>query len=308
MAELKYTHRIITEPKPWPPEVEARHAEERAKTKSTVRSTRIMTVDSDILEDFFYVDCAWLWSGSQAETTGRPHVHDFDEVIGFIGSSREDPHDLGGEVTIWLDDKDEVLHKSCLIFVPAGVPHCPYTFNRIDKPIFFVTISPTGKYTQLPDKKAPAIERPKCTIITETKQRFTVAGSGGEAPPPAMPRDPSLRSTRLLHMEDDMAKGAFYVDFVWLWEGKGAAPAPEHEHEWPELIAMAGCDPDNPHDLGGRMSIVMGDDTYYIEKSSLVCIPKHLKHCPWRFLEIRRPILVFSAGPSSMYTGSHKKD
>ena len=50
------------------------------------------------------------------------------------------------------------------------------------------------------------------------------------------------------------------------------------------------------------------DETHVITKSSLVCIPKGLKHCPWKFLDIKKPTLVFSAGPSAMYSGSHKSD
>ena len=105
-----------------------------------------------------------------------------------------------------------------------------------------------------------------------------------------------------------MAKGAFYVDFVWIYQGTGGAPAPEHTHEWPELIAMAGADPEHPRDLGGEMSIVLGDEYHPTTKSVLVCIPKKLQHCPWEFHDIKRPTLVFSAGPQGMYSGSHKKD
>jgi hypothetical protein len=312
MAGLKYLKYIISDPKPLSPEIKEKLDAERAKRKSTVESTRLMSVDDEIVKDFFYVDCNWLWSGSAEDTAEEPHAHDFDEVIGFIGSNREDPHDLGGKITIWLDDKKEVLTKSCLIFVPAGTRHCPILFNRIDKPIFFVTISPVKKYARKAENsQPPSVGReplaPKYTIITETKQRFTVAASGEKMPPPPPP-NPSLKSARILHLEDDMAKGAFYVDFVWIYEGTGGAPAPEHTHEWPELIAMAGCDSEHPRDLGGPMSIVLGNETHVITKSSLVCIPKGLKHCPWKFLDIKKPTLVFTAGPSAVYSGSHKKD
>ncbi len=98
------------------------------------------------------------------------------------------------------------------------------------------------------------------------------------------------------------------MDFVWIFEGTGGAPAPEHTHEWPELIAMAGADPAHPRELGGKMSIVLGDETHYTDLSTLVCIPKQTKHCPWLFHDIRRPTLVFSAGPQGIYSGSHKKE
>ncbi|MCJ7604902.1 MAG: cupin domain-containing protein [Dehalococcoidales bacterium] len=312
MAELKYAHRIISDALPVPPELKQNGDAGPDKVKSSIESTHVMSVDSGRLEDFFYVDCRWLWKGSSGTPVEQPHTHDFDEVICFVGSNREDPHDLGGEITIWLDDDKHVMTRSCLIYVPAGTRHCPVQFNRIDTPVCFVTISPTGKYSRKAVGKdavstAPKDgDKPRYTIITETKEKFTVAASGGEAPP--IPRDPSLRSTRLLHLEDDMAKGAFYVDFVWIWEGNGGAPAPEHDHQWPELIAMTGADPANPHDLGGKMSIVLGDELHVMDKSSLVCIPAGLKHCPWKFIGITKPTLVFTAGPSAMYSGSHKKE
>ncbi len=316
MAELKYSKYIITDPKPPPPEIKEKLEAERARRKSNIKSTHLMSVDDEIVKDFFYVDCNWLWSGSAEDTAEEPHAHDFDEVIGFVGSNQEDPHDLGGKITIWLDDKEEVLTKSCLIFVPAGTRHCPILFNRIDRPVFFVTISPVKRYTRKAEDSQPAAgtardpSAPKYTIITETREMFTVAASedGAPPPPPPPPPNPSLRSARVLHLEDDMAKGSFYVDFVWIYEGSGAAPAPEHTHDWPELIAMAGCDPEHPRDLGGKMSIVLGDENHIIEKSSLVCIPKGLAHCPWKFMDIKKPTLVFTAGPSAMYSGSHKKD
>ena len=145
----------------------------------------------------------------------------------------------------------------------------------------------------------------KYTIMDHTKEKFSVGGDYKEAPPPPRPR--TIKSDRILHIEDDMVPGSFYVDFVWIWEGTGGAPAPEHTHEWPELIAMAGADPNSPHDLGGEMSIVLGDEYHPTTKSTLVCIPAGLKHCPWEFHDIKKPTLVFSAGPQGMYSGSHKK-
>ena len=315
MTALEYSKYIITGPKPLPTELKEKLEDERRKSKSTVQSTHLLTVDDEVIKDFFHVDCVWLWKGTAQDTVEEPHTHDFDEVIGFIGSNREDPHDLGGEITIWLDDEKQVLTKSCLIFMPAGIRHCPILFNRIGRPVLFVTISPAKRYSRisadsrtasatLKSRPAKNLTKPGYTIITETKARFTVAAS--DAPPPPPPSS-TLKSARILHLEDDMAKGSFYVDFVWIYEGSGAAPAPEHSHEWEEVIAMIGADPENPRDLGGPMSIVLGDETHVITKSSLVCIPKGLKHCPWKFLDIKKPTLVFTAGPSGTYTGSHKK-
>lgn len=311
MTALKYSKYIVTEPKPIPPEVLAKFEAERRKSKSTIESTHLLSVDGEIIKDMFYLDCVWLWKGSSEDILEEPHAHDFDEVIGFIGSNREDPQDLGGKITIWLDGEKHVLSKTCLIFVPAGARHCPIIFNRIDKPVFFVTMSPSKKYTRTPagDSESPAsgskpaksVAEPRCKVITEVVE----FGGGTTGTPPKPPPGSTVKGARVMHLEDNVVEGSFYVDFVWIYEGTGAAPAPAHSHDWEEVIAMVGADPQNPRDLGGTMSIVLGDETHYFNKSSLVCIPKGLTHCPWKFHDIKKPTLVFTAGPSRVYTGSH---
>jgi hypothetical protein len=308
VTKQKYSKYIVTEPKPIHPEFQVKFEAEKRERRSTIESTHLLSVDGEIMKDMFYIDCVWLWKGSSEDKVEESHFHDFDEVIGFIGSNREDPQDLGGEITIWLDGEKHVLNKTCLIFVPAKASHCPIIFNRIDKPVFFITISPSGKYTRtvLAEGEAPATGAvaPRCKVITEVKASF-----GGSAPasPPTPPPNSTVKGARVMHLEDDVAEGSFYVDFVWIYEGTGAAPAPEHSHDWEEVIAMVGADSENPHDLGGTMSLVLGGETHYFNKSSLVCIPKGLVHCPWKFHDIKKPTLVFTAGPSGTYTGSHRQ-
>ena len=75
-----------------------------------------------------------------------PHTHDSDEIIGFFGNSSEDPYDLGGEIEIWLEDEKHIITKSALVFVPAGMKHCPLILRRVDRPIFHFTTVPGGRY------------------------------------------------------------------------------------------------------------------------------------------------------------------
>lgn len=305
MTSLKYSKYIVTEPRPIPPELRKEIEARRRESKSTVESTHLMTVDSDIIEDMFYIDCVWLWKGSSEDKVEESHTHDFDEVIGFIGSDREDPQSLGGEITIWLDDEKHVLDKTCLIFIPAVARHCPIIFNRIDKPIFFITLSPSKKYTRTPTgdgKPVEGVAVSECKIITEVSE---FDGSIEGAPPKA-PRESTSKGAHVMHLEDNVVEGSFYIDFVWIYEGTGAAPPLGHNHDWEEVIAMVGCDPENPNNLGGEMSLVLGDETHYFTKNSMVCIPKGLKHCPWKWTDIKKPTLVFTAGPSGRYSGSHK--
>jgi len=253
-----------------------------------------MKVDQNRLPDFMSVDCYWFWRSLPNQIVDGTRTSSENQVIGLIGAYPEDPFSLGGEMTVWVDGKKNILNKSSLIFVPAGVPFGPVQINHIEHPIFYTSM---GVRPNPKDKRDPKL--PRFTIIDHTKEKAV-------NPPPPPSGKMTLKGARLLHMEDDMAKGSFYVDFVWIYEGYGQAPMGVHDHQWPELMVMTGCDPENPYDVGGTFSIALGDETHYINKSTLVCIPAHVMHCPWKFLDVKKPTLAFTASPSGMYYSSEK--
>jgi hypothetical protein len=256
-------------------------------------STHVMKTDEYRLNDFFSVDGTWFWDSEPDQIVAGTSVSPLNQVIGLVGANPDDPPGMAGEVTVWVDGKKNVLKRSSLIFVPAGVPFGPIQINKMDHPIFYTAI---GVRPEPGFKRDPSW--PNYTIVSETKEK--------KNPPPA-PAKPVFKGHRLLHMEDDMAKGSYYVDFVWFYKGTGQAPMGVHEHDWPELVAMTGCDPKNPYDLGGHFSVDLEDETHYMSKSCLICIPAHTKHCPWKFLQVNTPTLAFTASPSGMYHSSEKK-
>jgi hypothetical protein len=138
MAERKYEKYILTDLRV-PANVQSREAEYNK------RATRILWLEDEIMEGASSVILSWYWKPTEKE--GSPsHVHDFDEVIGFIGSDPKNPRDLGGEVEFWLEDEKYLLTKSCLILAPKGLRHCPLRVTRVDRPILFLAFSTTQKY------------------------------------------------------------------------------------------------------------------------------------------------------------------
>jgi hypothetical protein len=272
LSNLKYADRIITD--------------------LGFESTHVIKVDQNRLQDFFSVDCTWFWLSNPNQIVDGTRISDCNQVIAMVGADPEDPFNLAGEMTIWVDGKKNMLKKNSLIFVPAGVPFGPVQINYMEHPICYAAIGIR------PDPKAvrdPSL--PRYTIISKTKEK---------AIKPPTPPKMTLKAANILHMEDDMVKGSFYVNLNWFYEGYGQAPMGVHDHEWPELIAMIGCDPEHPYDVGGTFSIELAGETHYINKSSLICIPAHTMHCPWKFLEVKKPTLTITASPSGLYYNSEK--
>ncbi len=109
---------------------------------------RVLWLDDNVVEGAFHMNVAWYLKPTEKTIEDKPHVHDTDEIIGFFGNNPEDPYDLGGEVEIWLEDEKHVIDRSAMIFVPAGMVHCPLVIKRVDRPIFHFTTVSGGQYNK----------------------------------------------------------------------------------------------------------------------------------------------------------------
>jgi hypothetical protein len=150
MAESKYGRYIISELKQ--PTMEAAWSPPLTAAGKN-KGGRVLYLDNDVVPGAFYMECVWVMprpagapmpGGRKVGT--EPHTHDYDEVIAFFGTDLNDPHDLGAEVELWLGDEKHIITKSSLVFVPAGLKHCPLTFLRVDRPVFHYTTGPGKMY------------------------------------------------------------------------------------------------------------------------------------------------------------------
>jgi len=138
MADSKYGKYIVTELKV-PPE------KQKIAAEYSKYATRILWMDENVVDGAFHMNTAWyLKSATTVES--NPHVHDTDEIIGFFGSNSQDPYDLGGEIEIWLEDEKHIITRTAMLFVPAGMKHCPLILRRVDRPIFHFTTVTGGRY------------------------------------------------------------------------------------------------------------------------------------------------------------------
>ena len=289
-----------------PPEEAAKMKEAQKKGKLTEELNYFLGLDGTRLQGAPYMSFVWLWKGSAGGYSEREHVHNFDEFIGFIGTrGPEDPHGLGGEAEFWLGGEKYLLTKSCLVYVPKGMKHCPVRFSRIDSPILFFT----GSF-QTGEAKYEAA----ATEFNDTKaaeRNFAKYISYNVNPKKAPPTDPDARrkmeemrqksgstieSARILDL--DSVQGAPYIDFVWMYKGyEKNTTHPEHAHEWGEIFGFIGSVGQNDlHSLGGEVEFWVDGEKHVLHKSCLVWIPPNLPHCPVRFAQIDKPILWFTIG------------
>ncbi|MCR4420827.1 MAG: hypothetical protein NUV99_12085 [Clostridia bacterium] len=144
MPDTKYGHLFVLDARAKADLPSYRHETEEADNGN---STCLIYLDASVIPGALYNECAWFWAATPAgKTEADAHVHDFDELVGFFGTDRRDPYDLGGEIELWVEDEKHVLTRSFVVFIPAGVRHCPLIVRRVDRPIFHFTMGATRRY------------------------------------------------------------------------------------------------------------------------------------------------------------------
>ncbi|MCL2126448.1 MAG: hypothetical protein FWH33_10755 [Oscillospiraceae bacterium] len=76
------------------------------------------------------------------------HAHDFDELIGFLGMDPQNPDELHGEVTLYIDGETVGFTKSCVAYIPRDIMHSPILVPRLDQSIFHFSGGNGGDYAR----------------------------------------------------------------------------------------------------------------------------------------------------------------
>ena len=141
MTKPKYADCIVTE-KFTPPDMDPAMIQRMEKWNHLIR-----WVDERVVPGAFQMNCCWFVRVPEDQPYAQ-HSHDVPEIIGLFGSDPDNQDELGGEVEFWMEDEQYTITKSCMIFVPGGVKHCPLILKRIDRPIFHFTVVTSSLYTQ----------------------------------------------------------------------------------------------------------------------------------------------------------------
>ncbi|MFA5309342.1 MAG: hypothetical protein WC370_07675 [Dehalococcoidales bacterium] len=285
----EYSKYVVTELKaPFPPEAAARYA---------TFATRILWMDENVVPGAFQMNCSWYRKAF--EMGPEPHVHDTNEIIGFFGNDAADPYNLHGEVEFWLGDEKQTITKSAMIFIPAGMKHCPLIIRRVDKPIFHFSVVTEGQWIT---KKAvkeytPATEYSRYVvtdlIMPEDKRKIAAAYN--------------KYARRVLWLDKDVAPGAFNMNTAWYLKAAMTLEDKPHTHDTDEIIGFFGNDAARPNDLGGEIEIWLGDEKQVITKSAMIFVPAGLVHCPLNLKRVDRPIFHFTVVPSQRYVKNEKR-
>ena len=81
----------------------------------------------------------------------QPHQHEFPQYLHFFSANPDNARDFDAEIRITLGEEVEtyVIDSPTAVYIPAGLPHGPLNFVKINKPVLFIDVAVTGSYSRI---------------------------------------------------------------------------------------------------------------------------------------------------------------
>jgi hypothetical protein len=270
---------------------------EESKARYAKFATRVLWMDDKVVPGAFQMNVSWYRKPNDA-SSGTGHNHDVPELIGFFSGDPDNPYDLGGEIEFWMEGEKFLLTRSCIIYVPPNMNHCPLILRRIGRPVFHFTTVTGPKYEILHTEnlKKQAAEHSKyiVTELKEPEEKKRIAG------------DYAKYARRILWMDENVVPGAFHMNTAWFLKAAHTLENVPHTHDNPEIIGFFGSDPNHPHDLGAEVEIRLEGEKQIITKSAMIFIPPGMVHCPLILNRVDRPIFHFTVVDNGLYLKDEK--
>lgn len=84
----------------------------------------------------------------------QPHKHEFPQYLNFFGANPYDPREFDAEIEMTLGEDEthgekHIITRPTSLYIPAGIYHGPLNFKVVNKPVLFIDIAVSGKYSRV---------------------------------------------------------------------------------------------------------------------------------------------------------------
>ena len=82
----------------------------------------------------------------------KPHSHDFDQLLCFLGSNPKNMKEFNAEIHFYLGEEQEkhIITSPTIVYLKKGQIHCPLDYVRVDEIVYHLDIYLTDEYFRKP--------------------------------------------------------------------------------------------------------------------------------------------------------------
>jgi hypothetical protein len=212
-------------------------------------------------------------------------VHDFDQVLIWMGLDTFDEGYLGAEVELTMGEEKEthMITTATAVAIPKGTPHMPATIGRMDDRFIFMTISMAPELKAKPYKLSTKASKPADFMRSKYRENvqhlaFTRNGPWHYGPLNQDTHDGAITDIKGKDFEFHMS----YESMNKAPYRFGPVPDKPHVHPYTEFLLFMSADPDDISDLGAEAELYMGKEMekHVITTPTIAIQPAQHAHCP----------------------------
>jgi hypothetical protein len=235
------------------------------------------------------LDISWYSPSEPFAMNDEIHTHDFDEYLCFLPGNPSNLNEYQAEIEISLgrDGEKHLVVDPAIIFLPRGLPHGRLSFKKVDKPVSYMKICLSPRYSTTPR----IFETPyKKYIINPTinndiiKQCFYVNDElvGKE----------EKFVQNLAFAGKATSNASLTMHWFSIKEPLVLYQSP-HSHEYKQYELFMGGNPMNVEDFDSEVEISLGPEAeaHVIDSTAMVHIKENLVHRQVNFKRIGKPII-----------------
>ncbi len=233
---------------------------------------------------------------------GSPEVHDFDQVMIFMGSDPANIGDLGAQVEFCLGPEREkhMITTSTAVLIPKGMPHMPAITLRMDRRYILMTVSSAARITANP---AP---RPEKEYDGEPLAGLSLMRSKFRNNIPIMlwerkgawhygAQNPDDAEGYITSINGNSSTFNFHMMYESIIKGpyRFGDPYKPHVHNYDESLIFMGADCNDLSKLPGEAEMCMGTEMegYRFSTPMLIHLPRGFHHCPLVITRVDKPFI-----------------
>ncbi len=255
----------------------------------------------------FHVRYGAYWApGYMGEEPYRPHKHDYNQVMLWLGTDATNLGELGAEVELYLGEEGEkhMITSSTAVTVPAGLVHFPANITRMNRRFVFMTLSCTRECREitLPELKRdtggpPVVEYSSKYRDNIVNLAFTRKGAWTYGP--LNPDDSGGMLSFIRSQNPEFNYLIMYESIINAPYRFGPEPDKPHQHPGLQISIFMGTDPNDLSSLGGEVEYYLGEEMekYVITRPTAVVVPDNFPHCPLVITRVDRPIILCDIRP-----------
>jgi hypothetical protein len=231
---------------------------------------------------------------AQGSMTGHEswESHEVPEYLIHLGNDPDDPMDLGADAEIYLAKgrwrEKYTFNKTTAVYLPAGLPHCPWHVTNIKRNMTFVNLLPGRTWWGDNDQSKDVI----------SKEELAKAGTSGYvfgkymlSGVPKDMKDP--KGGKWIAYTDCTKIASAPLTRIIRYNPKEAPYSiiETQTHEYGTFLIFLGMDNHDASVLGAEVELCMGEakERHTFNKSALVWVPPNLKHGPLKVTKASKP-------------------